>query len=166
MSTYSELERVFFSKYEQVRASNIPVDGNNLRKKKLEIATSNSIVTFSESNDWNSHFKICRDDVYADEGCLRVAEVVSDVKFSDYISIDQDVATCSILGIEEMYDKVKYISNGEEAEDNVHSEEAEPTPVQSLSNAITAFKTVQTYIRPRKHRKGLENCCKFYKFAI
>ncbi|GFT44016.1 hypothetical protein NPIL_373861 [Nephila pilipes] len=38
----------------------------------------------------------------ADEEWLRVAEDVSGGKFSDYISIDQAIATCCILSIEEM----------------------------------------------------------------
>ena len=40
----------------------------------------------------------------ADERWLRVADDVSGVKFSDYIFIDQDVATCGILTIQEMCD--------------------------------------------------------------
>ncbi|GFT87443.1 hypothetical protein NPIL_184041 [Nephila pilipes] len=81
----------------------------------------------------------------ADEEWLHVAEDVSGVKFSDYISIDQDVATCDILSIEEMCDNAKNKNNGEKAEDNVHTDEAELTPLPSLSEAIMTFETVRTF---------------------
>lgn len=104
------------------------------------------------------------DDDNADEEWLRVAEDVSGVKFSDYISIDQDVATCGILSIEEMCDDAKNENNGKEAEDNVHADEAEPTPVPSMSDAITAFETVRTFIyaheiteKDQKNVVNLEN---------
>ncbi|GFT67234.1 hypothetical protein NPIL_254231 [Nephila pilipes] len=85
------------------------------------------------------------DDNNADEEWLRVAEDVYGVKFSDYIAIDQDVAICDNLSIEEMCDNAKNKNKGEEAEDKVHADEAEPTPVTSLSDAIMAFKTVRTF---------------------
>ncbi|GFU10349.1 hypothetical protein NPIL_385151 [Nephila pilipes] len=47
------------------------------------------------------------DDDNADEERLLIAEDVSGVKFSDCIFIDQDVATCVILNIEEMCDDAK-----------------------------------------------------------
>ncbi|GFT55464.1 hypothetical protein NPIL_353481 [Nephila pilipes] len=82
---------------------------------------------------------------------------MSGVKFSDYISIDQDVATCSILCIEEMYDDAKNKNNGEEAED-VHANEAETTPVQNLSDAIKAYETVRTFMnKGQKTVLNLEN---------
>ncbi|GFT85694.1 hypothetical protein NPIL_41891 [Nephila pilipes] len=87
----------------------------------LEIAASNRMDTFSASHGWVSHFKIPHgDDDNADEEWLSVVEDVSSVKFSDYIFIDQDIATCSILNIEEMFYVAKNINNGEEAKDNVH----------------------------------------------
>ncbi|GFU11323.1 hypothetical protein NPIL_329021 [Nephila pilipes] len=58
MSTYSELERVLSSQYDQVRASNILVDGNILPEKAREIAASNGTDTFSAPNGWLSRFKI------------------------------------------------------------------------------------------------------------
>ncbi|GFU18976.1 hypothetical protein NPIL_381651 [Nephila pilipes] len=82
----------------------------------------------------------------ADEEWLRVAEDVSGEKLSDYISIDQNVATCSTQSIEEICDDAKNKNNGEEAEDTVLADEAEPTPVPSLSEAITAFEIVRTFI--------------------
>ncbi|GFU19623.1 hypothetical protein NPIL_413381 [Nephila pilipes] len=63
----------FRTKYEQcfnnelVFQITIPVDGNILREKALEIVASNDMD----------------DDDNADEECLRVAEDVSGVKFSD-----------------------------------------------------------------------------------
>lgn len=56
---------------------------------------------------------------------LHAAEEVSGVEFSDYISIDLDIAACGILSIEEMCD--------EETKDNIQADEAEPTPIPSLS---------------------------------
>ncbi|GFT84903.1 hypothetical protein NPIL_380201, partial [Nephila pilipes] len=58
MSTYSELDSIFFAWYEQVRNSNIPVNKNILQEKALGIAASNSMNTFSGSNEWISRFKI------------------------------------------------------------------------------------------------------------
>ncbi|GFS93025.1 hypothetical protein NPIL_507601 [Nephila pilipes] len=78
----------------------------------------------------------------ADEEWLRVAEDVSGVKLSDYISVVQGVSTCVILSIKQMCDDAKNKNNGEEAEDTVLDDEAEPTPVPSLFEAITAFEKV------------------------
>ncbi|GFS84331.1 hypothetical protein NPIL_558501 [Nephila pilipes] len=132
--------------------------------------------TFSASNGWNFiisssssswRFKIRHDDDNVDEEWLRATKVVFTLKFSDYISIDQYIVTCGILGIEEMCDDAKNKNNGEEAEDKVHSDEGEPTPVQSLSDAITTFETVQTFIYIHEiTEKNYKKCCKSYKFAI
>ncbi|GFT39178.1 hypothetical protein NPIL_698661 [Nephila pilipes] len=51
----------------------------------------------------------------------------------------QEVATCSILSIEEMCDDAKNTNKGEEAEDNVHADEAELSPMSSLSDSIMVF---------------------------
>lgn len=66
---------------------------------------------------------------------------MSGVEFSDYISIDLDIAACGILSIEEMCDEAKYEKIDEEidelivqeAKDNIQADEAEPTPIPSLS---------------------------------
>ncbi|GFT80224.1 hypothetical protein NPIL_17451 [Nephila pilipes] len=101
--------------------------------------------TFSASNGWISRFKIrYGDNDNVDEEWFIVAEDVSGGKFSDYISIGQVVTRCGFISIEEMCDEAKNKNIGEEAEDNVHADETEPTPVPSLSDAITAFETVRT----------------------
>ncbi|GFU02693.1 hypothetical protein NPIL_363211 [Nephila pilipes] len=105
MSTYSELERVPFFWYEQACASIIPVDANTLREKVLEIVASNSMDSYSASNEFHAEliFKIHHgDDDKADGEWLRVTEDVFGMKLSDYISPNQDVTTCYILSIEEM----------------------------------------------------------------
>ncbi|GFT99046.1 putative tick transposon [Nephila pilipes] len=86
------------------------------------------------------------DDDNADKERLLVAEDVSGAKFSDYISIDQDIKTCGFLSMEEMCEDAKNKNNGEETENNVPAYEAEPTPVLRLSDASTAFETVRTFI--------------------
>ncbi|GFU59964.1 hypothetical protein NPIL_678701 [Nephila pilipes] len=45
-----------------------------------------------------------------------------------------------------MCDEAKNKNNGEEAEDNVHVDEAEPTPVSNPFDAITAFERVRKII--------------------
>ncbi|GFT97369.1 hypothetical protein NPIL_502741 [Nephila pilipes] len=93
MSTYSELEKVLFVCYEQARTSIIHVDENIHRGKAFEIVALNGMDSFSASNGRISRLKIFRgDDDNADEGWLRVADDVFGIKFSDYISIDQDGA--------------------------------------------------------------------------
>ncbi|GFT84855.1 hypothetical protein NPIL_156371 [Nephila pilipes] len=121
--------------------------------------------TFSVLNGWISRFKIRNgDDNNTDKEWLHVADDVSGVKFSDYISIDQDVAKCDIQSIEEMCDDAKNKNNGEEAEDIIicfftiimniiHADEAGPTPVPSLPDAITVFETVRTFIYAREMTK-------------
>ncbi|GFT24376.1 hypothetical protein NPIL_634271 [Nephila pilipes] len=70
------------------------------------------------------------------------------------------VTTCIILSIEENCD-VKNKNNGEDAEENVYADEAEPTPVPSQSDAITAFETVRTFLysheSTEKHQKNVVN---------
>lgn len=56
-STYSELENVLFSWYQQARASGIPIDGTILKEKSLKIAETMGIENFSASNGWISRFK-------------------------------------------------------------------------------------------------------------
>ncbi|GFU25922.1 hypothetical protein NPIL_102861 [Nephila pilipes] len=69
----------------------------------------------------------------ADEDCLRLAEDVYGLKFSDYISFHQEVATTCTLNMKEMCDDAKSKNNGEEADDNVHADETENTPVPNLT---------------------------------
>ncbi|GFS45258.1 hypothetical protein NPIL_341961 [Nephila pilipes] len=119
--------------------------------------------TFSASNGWISRFKIYHGDDDADEKWFRVAEDVPGVKFSDCISIDQDVATCGILSTEVMCDECENKNNGEEAEED-HANEDNPSPVPSLSDTITAFetfRTVRTFIYEHEiTEKEPEKCCK------
>jgi len=56
-STFSELETVLFTWYQQPRASNIPFDGTTLREKANIIAAQLNKDNFSASNGWVSRFK-------------------------------------------------------------------------------------------------------------
>ncbi|GFT70185.1 hypothetical protein NPIL_192591 [Nephila pilipes] len=117
--------------------------------------------TFSASNGWISRFKIrYGDDDDADEKWFLVAEDVPGVKFSDSISIDQDVATYGILSTEGMCDDAENKNNGEEAEED-HANEDNPSPVPSLSDTITAFESVRAFIYEHEiTEKEPEKCCK------
>jgi len=56
-STFAELETVLFTWYQQVRASNIPIDGTTLREKAKIVAAQLNIDNFSASNGWVSRLK-------------------------------------------------------------------------------------------------------------
>jgi hypothetical protein len=56
-STFVELETVLFTWYQQVRASNIPIDGTTRREKAKIIAAQLNIDKFSACNGWVSRFK-------------------------------------------------------------------------------------------------------------
>jgi hypothetical protein len=55
--TFSEMETVLFTWYQQARASNMPIDGTILREKAKIIAVKLNIDYFSASSDWLSSFK-------------------------------------------------------------------------------------------------------------
>jgi hypothetical protein len=55
--TFSQLETVLFTCYQQARASNISIDGTTLREKAKIIAAQPNIDNFSASNGWVSRFK-------------------------------------------------------------------------------------------------------------
>lgn len=74
-----------------------------------------------------------KNDDYGDNANEVIACSRGSVWFSDYISIDLDIAACGILSIEEMCDEAKYEKIDEEAKDNIQADEAEPTPIPSLS---------------------------------
>jgi hypothetical protein len=56
-STYSKLENVLFTWYQQARASGIPVDVTILLEISLKIAAALGIENFSALNDKISRFK-------------------------------------------------------------------------------------------------------------
>jgi hypothetical protein len=56
-STFTELESVLFTWYQQARASNIPVDGTILRGKARMIAAQLNIENVTVSNCWIARFK-------------------------------------------------------------------------------------------------------------
>ncbi|GFT80231.1 hypothetical protein NPIL_190531 [Nephila pilipes] len=58
----------------------------------------------------------------------------------------EGVVKCGILSMEEMCDNAKNKNNSEGAKDNVLADEADPTPVPSLSDAITTFETIRIFI--------------------
>jgi hypothetical protein len=62
--TYSKLENVLFAWDHQARASGIPVDGNILQEKALNIAATMGIEHFSASNGWIFHFEQCHSLVF------------------------------------------------------------------------------------------------------
>ncbi|GFU30329.1 hypothetical protein NPIL_262231 [Nephila pilipes] len=100
--------------------------------------------TFIAPNRRISRFKIHNgDDDIVDENWLCVGEDVSGAKLSDYMVIDQDIVTCGILSMEEMMRKLKIMAKIQRG-DKVHA--YKPEPMSSLSDAITAFETVLTFI--------------------
>ncbi|GFS33099.1 retrovirus-related Pol polyprotein from transposon RE1 [Nephila pilipes] len=128
------------------------MDGNILREKAFEIAASNG---------WISRFKIRHgDDDNPDEKWLHVVDDMSGVKFSDYISIYQDVVTCGILSIKKMCDvgkkisirdgntmqyKVRLVSKGYNQKIGTDCDETFATVVKHTT--IKAFLTVAVYKR-------------------
>jgi hypothetical protein len=50
--TFTELETVLFTWYQQAWASNIPIDGTTLKEKEKIIATQLNIDNFNASNGW------------------------------------------------------------------------------------------------------------------
>jgi hypothetical protein len=55
-ATFTELESVLFTWYQQARASNIPVDGTVLREKAKMIAAQLNIENVTASNGWIARF--------------------------------------------------------------------------------------------------------------
>jgi hypothetical protein len=56
-STFAELESVFFTWYQQARASNIPIDETILCGKAKMIAAQLNIENFTASKGWIARFK-------------------------------------------------------------------------------------------------------------
>lgn len=56
-SKFKELEDVLFKWYQQMRASNVPLDGSLVKEKAKQIALRLGIEDFAASNGWISRFK-------------------------------------------------------------------------------------------------------------
>jgi hypothetical protein len=84
------------------------------------------------------------DDGTKDEDWVRLGACIAGVNFDAYVSVDQELATCGVLCVEEMCGELGSGSCVEEVQGG--GDEAEPEPVPSFKEALHGFESMRAFM--------------------
>lgn len=148
-SSYSQLETILISWYQQARAANIPINGTVIREKAKQIAAKIGEDSFTASNGWITRFKDRHGIVYKksaskeNDDRWRRLVVEPDVDYEAYALCDNEMVSCGMESPEPVCDDQE-LEVGKE--DSVTDDEHRPKPIPTFIEAYHAFERLKTYI--------------------